>query len=217
MLKNYFIILYRNLLRQKMYAVINILGLSIGLTCCILIGLYVVNEFSYDRYQKNSDRIYRIVLHGKFGTTELDGPVAPSPLSETLMHDLPEVEKAFRIRPYGSQAIVYDNKLFYQEDFFYSDSTLLSEFSYKFLEGDPSKALNRPNTAIITREVAEKYFGYQKALGKIIFLKYLNQNYEITGVVENLPVNTHFHFKILASLGSLEDSRSAFWLSNNYF
>ena len=217
MFRNYLKIIYRNLLRQKMYTAINILGLSIGLTCCILIGLYVVNEFSYDRFQKNYNRIYRIVLHGKFGTTELDGPIAPAPLAETLKRDLPEIEKSFRIRTFGPQAIVYDNKLFYQDRFYYADSTLLTEFHFDFLEGDITKALIRPYTAIITKTMAKKYFGNQKALGKIIFLKYFNQNYQITGVVDDLPENTNFHFYFLASLNSIPDSKDNFWLSDNYF
>lgn len=215
MFRNYLKIIYRNLLRQKMYAGINILGLSIGLTCCILIGLYVVNELSYDKYQKNYDRIYRVVLHGKFGSTEIEGPIAPSPLAEAMLHDLPEVEKAFRILNRGGQAIVYDNKLYYENEFFFADSTLLTEFRYDFLEGSPEKALSKPYSVIITSDIARKYFGNEKALGKILFLKYYNQNYEVTGVVE-VPRNTHFRYKFLASLNSIQDSRFP-WLSNNYF
>jgi putative ABC transport system permease protein len=218
MFKNYLKLIYRNLLRQKLYTGINILGLSIGLTCCILIGLYVVDELSYDKYQKNYDRIYRVVLHGKFGTSELEGPIAPAPLAEAMLRDIPEIEKAFRIYIFGTQAIIHENKLFYQNDFFYADSTLLTEFHYDFLEGDPAKALSRPNSMIITKEIAQKYFGKEKALGKILFLKYLNHNYQVTGVVDDLSgKNTHFRFKFLASLNSLPDSRSNFWLNNNYF
>lgn len=217
MFKNYVIILYRNLLRQKMYTAINILGLSIGLTCCILIGLYVVNELSYDKYHKNHDRIYRVTMYGKFGTSELNGPVSPAPMARALLREIPEVEKVFRIVNYGNQAIVYDNRLYYQDKFCYADSSILTEFSYTFVYGNPAKALNRPFTVILTKDMAQKYFGNANPLGKSIFLKYLNQNYDITGVVDNLPGNTHFQFEFLASMNSLADSKNEFWLSNNYF
>jgi putative ABC transport system permease protein len=200
-----------------MYTAINILGLSIGLTCCILIGLYVVNELSYDRFYKDHDRIYRVMLHGKFGTSEVDGPVAPAPMARALVRDIPEIEKAFRIINTGNQAIVYKNKLYYQERFCFADSTLLSEFQYKFLAGNPKKALNRPNTVLITRAMAQKYFGDENPIGKSILLKYFNEYFEITAEVDDLPGNTHFHFDFLASMNSIPDSKSEFWLNNNYF
>lgn len=217
MFKNYLLILYRNLLRQKMYTAINILGLSIGLTGCILIGLYVVNELSYDKYHKNHDRIYRVVFSGKFGTTEINGPVSPAPLAETLLREIPEVEKVFRLRNIGDQPIIYDNKLYYQNRFLFADSTFLTEFQVTFLKGNPKKALTRPFTLVITREMAEKYFGGENPIGKTVFMKNWNMDFEITGLIENLPTNTHIRFSFLASMNSLLDSKSQFWLSDNYF
>lgn len=217
MIRNYFKVTYRNLIRQKAYAFINILSLSIGLTCSILIGLYVKYEYSYDTFHKNPDNLYRVVLDFKMGTNVLSGPISPPPMAFEILKQLPEAEAALRIRQSGNKAVRVENKTFYEDRFFYADSNLFDFFNIKFLEGNPATALIRPHSLVITRQTSEKYFGTIHSLGKTIRITNSDSAlYEITGVVEPFPDNCHFHFDLFSSMSGDPDSKSHFWLSNNY-
>ncbi|NJO69175.1 MAG: ABC transporter permease [Bacteroidetes bacterium] len=124
MFKNFLKIAYRNILRHKPYAFINIMGLSIGLACTLLIGIYVVNEFSFDEFHSKSDRIYRLCIDGKMGTNKFLGPVTPAPMAQALREDYPEIETSTRLLSEGSRSIRYENKMFYEDKFFYADSNV---------------------------------------------------------------------------------------------
>ncbi|WP_234736862.1 ABC transporter permease [Tellurirhabdus bombi] len=203
MLKNYLKIAYRNLIRQKGFSAINITGLTVGLTCCCLIVLFVRHELSYDTFQKKYDRIYRITYLPKFaGLTE---PLAltPPPVSPLLTEAFSEIERSARV--YRSSATIevpnqrHENPLkFDEERFFFGDSTLLDIFSFQFRQGDPRTALKDKFTVVITDEIAAKYFGSENPLGKTLLYEGKHP-LRVTGVVDKFPDNSHIHLDLLAN------------------
>jgi putative ABC transport system permease protein len=217
MFKNFLKIAYRNILRHKSYAFINIMGLSIGLACTILIGIYVLNELSFDKFHSKSDRIYRIYLDGKMGTNKFLGPSTPAPMASALMADYPEVEEAARLFKEGNRSVKYLDKSFYEDNFFYADSNVFNIFTFEFIEGNKS-ALMQPKTLVITDKVAKKYFGTTNAVGKTIQVVNSDSTYfQITGVVKEFPSNSHFHFDFLASMSSFEYARNTQWVNNSFY
>lgn len=216
MLQSYLKIALRNIVRQKSYSFINIMGLAIGIVCCILILLYVQDELSYDRSNEHADRIYRVGLHGITGTNELNAAFTAAPLSEALTLEFPEVEQACRIRNFGFPVIRYEDKVFSEERFFWADSNIFDVFTIPFIQGDPKTALAKPLSVVISESTAKKYFGNENPLGKTINSDN-RLDYMITGVVKDVPHNSHFHFDFLGSLVSYaEAANNPIWLSNNY-
>ncbi|MEE9168447.1 MAG: ABC transporter permease [bacterium] len=204
MFKNYVKITLRNIQRQKGYSFITIAGLSIGLACCIIIFMYVSHELSYDSYHKDADRIYRIPTIVKSGSTEKPFARGLTPSIPEIRNNYREVETAVRFH-YLSTANVrveYDNQVFVEESFMVTDSELFNLFTIPFLLGDPATALERPNTIVITNEIAAKIFRKDNPLGKT--LKVNGGDYEITGVIKNAPENTHLTYDIILSLKTVE-------------
>ncbi|QIP12881.1 FtsX-like permease family protein [Spirosoma aureum] len=203
MFLNYLKIAYRNLLRQMSFSVINIVGLTVGLTCCFLILLFVRHELSYDTFHQKFDRIYRISYLPKFaGLTE---PLAltPPPVSPLLTGAFSEIEKSARVyrssatieipNPQQTRPVKFD-----EERFFFGDSTLLDIFSFNFRQGDARTALKDKFTVVITDEIAAKYFGTQNPLGKTLI--YEGQHpLRVTGVVDKFPDNSHIHIDLLSN------------------
>ncbi|WP_138989620.1 ABC transporter permease [Larkinella sp. C7] len=203
MIKNYFKIAYRNLLRQKTFSIINIVGLTVGLTCCFLILLFVRHELSYDIFQQKFDRIYRISYLPKFAGLEEPLALTPPTVSPLLASNFSEIEKSARVYRSSATIELMDNRQsqpvkFDEERFFFSDSTLLDIFSFKFLQGDPRTALKDKFTVVITDEMAAKYFGKTSPLGKTLL--YEGQHpLRVTGVVEKFPDNSHIHIDLLSN------------------
>lgn len=215
MLKNYFKTALRNLLRQRGYSLINITGLAIGMACCLLILMFVNDELSYDNYSKYADRIHRITLKLKFGGRDLHAAVTCAPMAKTLVNDYPEVEEAVRFRSRGSYIIKYGENSFKEQRFTFSDPTFFKVFGIPLLKGDPETALKEPNTLVLSKKTAEKYFGQEDPIGKIVKVDNKDE-YKVTGVFAAIPHNTHFHFDVIASLESLEESRQPMWWSFNF-
>jgi len=205
MLKNYLKIAVRNLLRHKTYSIINISGLSIGIACCLLILSYVFFELSYDKFNKNADRIYRINTDLKFGSTELAIPVVSDMMGPMLKKDYPQVEEYTRI--YN----ITDNVYIKKDDQFYNerrmacvDSTFFKVFSFPVLYGNTNNALNEPNSVVITKSIAEKFFGTDDAVGKYLETNiYGNTLFNVTAVIKNMPNNSHFQFDFLFPMKTL--------------
>lgn len=217
MIRSYFKVTYRNLLRQKSFAFINIFGLAIGLACSILIGLYIKHEFSYDKFNKDYDRLYRVILDFKMGTNTMSGPLSPAPLAPEMLKQLPGIESAVRIRYQSNKAIRTDNRTFYIDKFFYADSNFIEVFEVSFISGDPKTALIRPNTAILTESASLNLFGTINSVGNSFRMTNGDSTlYEVTGVVKPFPSNAHFHFDMLASMSGYADSKIPMWLANNY-
>ena len=216
MLKNNLRIALRNLRKYKAFSLINIVGLAVGTACCILIFLYVKDELSYDKFNKNANRIYRVNLQAKVNNAEINSADSPAPMGAALLNNFPEVEAYTRVRNTSFPVIRYKDKAFSEERFFFADSTFFDVFTIKFLEGNPRTALAKPNSLVLTEATARKYFGNEEPIGKILNADHV-RDYQVTGVVKGFPPNSHFHFDFLASMSTYKDSRSPFWLSNNYY
>jgi putative ABC transport system permease protein len=217
MLKNYFKIALRNLLRHKGYAAINISGLAIGIACCIVIFLFVSNELSYDRFHQNGDRIFRVLRHAVGDGTFRKIAVTSPPFAPALITDFPsEVEESIRVMT-NDGLVTYGEKAFQEKKFYFADKNFFEFFSYPLLAGQPLEVLSQPNDVVISKEMAEKYFGDEDPIGKIISL---DKRYEfrVTGIFDDPPANTHLTFDFVASLAVFE-SRSWFtqWWNNNLF
>jgi putative ABC transport system permease protein len=216
MIKNYLNVALRNLKKFKAFSFINIIGLAVGIACCISIFLYVQDELSYDKFNNKSSQVYRIYSDVVFNSNEVKIAHAPSPMGLTLIHDFPQVANYTRIRSFGFPVLRYKDKAFSEERFYSVDSTFFDVFTVRFLEGNPKLALTQPNTVVITASMAKKYFGNENPMGKILNADH-RRDYVVTGVVKDIPNNSHFHFDFLGSLTTYGDSRNTFWLSSDYF
>lgn len=214
MVKNYLKIALRTLRRQRFYSFINISGLAIGLACTLLIVLFVVDELSYDRYNKNANRVYRIATEIKFGGKHFHMPYSPAPLAEALVNDYPEVQSSFRFRSRGRYLVKSGTRNFREEKLVFADSSIFSVFNIDLIYGDRS-CLDKPNSIIIDNTTSRKYYGDKNPIGERLLLDN-DRDVEVTGVYEDIPSQSHYHFSMMVSLNSLEDSRSTMWLSNNY-
>src|SRR5947209_18411201 len=171
MLKNYIKIAWRNLIRNKTFSAINLIGLAIGIATCLMIMLFVMNELSYDRYNEKADRMVTVSFQGNVqGEKMNEGTVMP-PVAQTLKADFPEVEAATRLRNYGTPKLIYKNRTFREDAFAFVDSNFFQVFTLPLVEGNAKTALLEPGTIIVTRAIAHKYFGNDEPIGKIITFK----------------------------------------------
>lgn len=206
MVRNYAKVTIRNFLRHKGISFINLTGLAIGMTCCILVALWIKSELSYDRYHSNAKRIVRLVkgLVSEDGSSRWYNPACPFPLAGALQNELPEAKLVRFHRLFGHIPLVsYDDKRFYEERFFFTDSTVLEIFSFPLLAGDSSTALSQPWSVLITEDMAGKYFGSEDPLGKVLTLED-SLDYTVTGVLQNIPRQSHFRFDFLATIANME-------------
>ena len=217
MIRNYIKVAIRNLLKQKFYSVLNILGLSIGISSCLFILLYIHDELSYDQFHEKGERIYRVNLHAKLAGQEFSGGVACAPFAFTAIEEFPEVENAVRLHSLSNEVIRYGENVFTESEVFFADSTFFEVFTFPLVEGEPKTALTQPHSIVLTEAMARKYFGDEPAMGKILTVGDYNAAYKVTGIVKDPPENAHFHFDMLYSMSTSEDSRSEIWVSNNYF
>ncbi|MCY3772000.1 MAG: ABC transporter permease [Gemmatimonadetes bacterium] len=195
MFKHYFIIAVRNLTRYKSYALNNILGLTIGFACAISILLYVQNELSYDRYHEKADRIYRIVEGSDVKTQPLLGPA--------LKEEFPEVERFLRIQgTAGIWLMAYEDRVFYETDVAWADETLCDLFSFPLLRGNPETALKDPFSVVISQSTAQKMFGDEDPMGKVIVADHGFADLRVTGVMADMPDNSHFKMDYFVSLST---------------
>ncbi len=206
MFQNYIKTAFRNLKRYKGYSSINLLGLAIGIACCILILLYVQDEFSYDRYALEYEDIYRIVLSVQTPERgEMNVARTPPPWGPSLAEDYPEVESFVRFKtPMVSWLVSNEavDKRFHEKGFYFADHTVFEFFNLPMLSGDPQTALVEPRTVVLTETVAQKYFGDEDPMGRILRLDN-TYDFQITGVIEDVPRHSHFDFDILASISTL--------------
>lgn len=207
MLKNYLKVALRNLSRFKTYSFINIVGLTIGIACCLLILFYIQNELSYDRFNKNADRIFRINTHVKFGASEFNAPLSSDMMGPILKKDYPQVEEYTRIYCFGGSKLIKKGSEFITEPkVAYVDSTFFKVFTFPAIAGNTDKALDEPNSVVITESIAKKYFGTVDAAGKFIET---DENggtlYKVTAVIKDMPSNSHFRFDFLFPLKNLKN------------
>lgn len=218
MYKNYFKIAWRNLIKKKAYSAINIFGLGLGIACCFLIFMYVQDERSYDTYHEKGNRIYRLIHGLKTSANTEEGATSlpfwvwgNAPVGPALANHFPEVEKIVQFSGRFNVLLQYEDKIFQEDDVFCMDSTAFDVFSWKLLQGDPKTALVVPYSIVLTEPTARKYFGDEDPIGKILKGeggRVNDGNYTVTGVMEEVPSNSHFRFDALISMSSFKQSRA---------
>jgi putative ABC transport system permease protein len=215
MIKNYIKTAFRSLYKNKGFTAINILGLALGLATCLLIVFYVVDELSYDRYNTKANRIYRVNEDLKLGDNKVQYAVAMPPLAKTLKAEYSYVEDAVRIKVAGTTHVKKGNMNIVENRVALADASIFNIFTLPMISGDPKTALVEPNTVVITESTAKKYFNTTNAVGK--FFSFNDKdNYKITGVIKDVPQQSHFNFDFFVSMESYPDSRSNEWLRSDY-
>lgn len=207
MIKNLLLIAARNFKKDKWYSLLNILGLTIGITFSLFLIFYVRDELNYDRYNKKSDRIFRIVSYIQERDKNTNWTLTQAPLAATLKKDYPEVEESTRFMGKERTLFKYGENNFYETKIYYADSTVFRIFTYPFIEGNAAHALTEPNSIVISKTLADKYFGKNNsAIGKTLRTVY--DVYKITGVIQDVPHNSHLLFDMLISWSSLPKNQN---------
>ncbi len=201
MIKNLFKTAFRHILKHFGYSILNILGLTIGISSALFLIIYVADEVSYDRYHENADRIYRVSSKITEPDDQFTWNVAQIPFGPQVVQDYPEVQSFVRFINMPRALYKYEDKEFNEENFFYVDSTLFDIFTYKVLKGEVRSALLNPNKIILTEKIASRYFGDKDPIGKTLSTG--NTTFEVTGIIEDCPTNSHFRFEALASRNNL--------------
>jgi putative ABC transport system permease protein len=215
MIKNYLKVAWRNLVRKKVFSAINIFGLALGLAIFTLISLYVLDELSYDRYNELANRIYRVNTHIKVNGSEFNDKDTPAPMAGVLSTNYPGIEQAVRIAGGNDMLVKKGDETLVEKNAFFADANLFKVFTLHLLKGNTATALINPNSMVISASIAKKYFNTLDVIGKT--LKVDNTDlYNITGVIKDVPPQSHLHFNFIKSMVSLTSSKSDFWLSNSF-
>ena len=217
MLNKSLTIAFRNLWRNKAISAIHILGLALGIATCLLILVFVRHELSYDRYNENADRMVRVTFRGRMNGAGIKEANVMPPVAATLKKEFPEVLEATRLHADGIHRISYGTRTFREDALAFADSNFFRVFTLPLVKGDAATALVQPNTVVITKAVAEKYFGNEDPIGKVLNFTDDHAALTVTGVIAGVPENSHFHFDLFASMITLPDARSPSWMTSNYF
>jgi putative ABC transport system permease protein len=211
MLQNYFLTTLRIFFRQKVYSLINILGLSVGIASAILISLYLADEISYDRFHKDSDRIFRLTMTGQISTgNPFNSIYVGYPYAEILQNQFPSIESTVRLKQYSNYPVTVGAKNIHARRFLYADSTFFDFFAFKLLYGDAKSALSGADKVVITTDLAKELFDYKETdgdriIGKLIQIGNPESTVMITGITEPAPRNSHFHFDMICSMRTIRD------------
>lgn len=216
MIKNYLKVAVRNILKYKFFSAINVLGLSIGMACCLFIFIYVTDELSYDQFHTDANNIYRVGLLGRMAGQEFNTSNSSWPVASTMQNEIPGVESGLRMWPRLVPLVFkYEDKAFSESGVFYADSNFFEFFTFGLIEGDPATVLTEPNTVVLTPELATKYFGAENPIGKLITIGNDNTSFKVTGLAEPAPGNSHFHYKALISFESAKGQLFEGWTGNS--
>jgi hypothetical protein len=196
MFKNYVKIAFRNLQRHKMYSSLNIIGLAVGITCSLLITLWVLDELSYDKFHTHADCLYRVEFDQNYSGQLYHVNVSPHPMAPALVEEIPEVENATRVKPMGELLVKYAEKTFFEDAVMAVDPSFLEMFSYPLLQGDIRTALADPYSIILTEDRAKTYFGHGEAIGKTLNINN-RMDFTVTGVMKNIPRTGYLQFDAL--------------------
>ncbi len=220
MIQNYIKFAARNIARNKVYSAINIAGLAISLTAFILMALYIENELSFDKFNKNANNIYRVADDKQTPDVLLRSAQSAAPVAPALLREFPEIKKAVRL--IQSESLVkYNDKLFEERKIFFADQDIFKVFTFNMLKGNADNALKEPKSIVLTAAVAIKYFGNEDPLGKILSAD--GSNLKVTGVMDNVPADSHLQFDFLVSMSTAEQKGSGYdwlftnWYSNNFY
>ncbi len=190
-------------MKNKFYSILNIFGPAIGITCAILILLYVQQELTFDKHNRNYDRIYRLESDFNISGKATLAALVPVPMAPTLKDEYPEIKEIARFAGFGVTDILFEYKdlKFFEDRIYFADSTVFRVFDYKFIIGSPENALNEPNTIVITESFASRYFGNENPMGEVLTTSNFG-NCRVTGVIEDIPANSHLRFDCLLSMAT---------------
>ena len=216
--------MFRNLLkhsissfkRQRSYIIINILGLSIGIACSLLIALYVINEASYDQYNVKKDRIFRTILNGKIGGQEVTASSSPAIMGPTMVKEIPEIEDFLRMNGRGPTIIEYNKQTFTEDHIIEADSSFFNFFSIPVVKGDVKNLLNAPHKVVLSESTAKKIFGNENPIDKQIKIGTDTLLFIVTGVMADVPQNSHFEANALSSFMTNPRSKEPHWMNNSF-
>jgi putative ABC transport system permease protein len=213
MLLSYFKIAFRNLRRKWLFSFINIFGLAIGISASVMIILYVLDEFSYDHFHPGAENIYRVNIKARISGQDIEAAATCPPMANALRDEFPEVEDAIRIALWQDVPVIQNEKAFTEKRILLADSNFFSFFGFQLISGDP-KAFGGPNKIVISKTMAEKYFGDGSPIGKQIEIGTSRFNCEITGIIEDNPANSHIQYDMIMSMDTWENSKQPFWINN---
>ncbi len=217
MLRNFFKVALRNIIRQKSYVFINITGLAIGIASSIIIILFVINELSYDKFNDKFGQIYRVYLDGKIGESEIKGAWTAAPTAKAVVNEIPEVTEAVRMHKWDEAIFKIQDRSYVEKHFMLADSSFFNIFSIPLIQGDPKTVLAAPHTLVLTKSAAKKYFGNEDPIGRQIRINSDTTFFSVTGVMEDVPGNAHFEFNVLGSFSTHRRANDEFWLSNSFY
>jgi len=214
----------RQLKKQKFYSLINILGLAIGVSCCLLIALFVKDELSYDKQHPNTENLYRVYFDFKYNDRAGKSAAVPPILAPRLLAEIPEITNVARINPHflnaGENIVRKENQEegFYEKGFVYSDPELFDLFKLPILFGDKNTMLNEPFSIVLSERMAKKYFPDENPIGKTLVLNDSEkESYKVTAVMENMVAQNHINYDFFMSINSLEETKATNWIWNNYY
>ncbi|MBN1224254.1 MAG: ABC transporter permease, partial [Candidatus Aminicenantes bacterium] len=218
MIKNYLKVIMRNIRKHKGYSFINITGLAIGMACCLLISIWVLDELSYDRFHENADKIYRVEENQYYAQGEYHVTVTPYPIAPALVEEIPGIKDSTRYVWVWGQLCRFGEKAFYEYNVRAVDPSFFRMFSFPLLKGDKDRVLDSPYSLVISEDMAEKYFGREDPVGRVITV---NNQYEftVTGVMKNIPHNSYLQldmavpYEFLQKIGATSEE----WGSNSIF
>ena len=205
----------RSFKRQRAYIIINVLGLSIGIACSLLIAIFVINESGYDRFNTKKDRIVRLILNGKIGGQEITAAYTSAAMGPTMAKEFPEVEDALRMTGRGPTVIEYNNQTFTEDQMIEADSSFFNFFSIPVIKGDARNLLNAPQRVVLSESTAKKIFGNENPIDKALKVGSDSAKYIVSGVMADIPENSHFEANIISSFMTDPASKSPIWLNNS--
>ncbi len=219
MILNYLKVSIRNLISQRGYTLINIFGLAVGIASALLIMLYVIDEFSFDKFHPNAKNIHRVCLDAKIQDTELLGPISCVPIGPTTANNYPDVLNFTRVFTFSGEPVIrFEDRTFVEKSVYFVDSTFFQVFDgFSLIRGDKESILTRSNQMVMTESTALRYFGNENPVGKIVKYGQNEENYEVVGVVADIPNNSHIKFDIACSFVTLPMAQSTMWLGNNNY
>lgn len=219
MFRNYLLVAFRNIRKYKFFSFINIAGLTVGMSCCLLLFVYVIDELSYDKFHWEYEKVYRIGLNGKIGGQELATSNSSIPVGPALQAEVPGVESVLRLK-YATVGAGYamrnGEKIFTEERIVIADSNFFTFFSFRLLQGDPRTVLNEPNAIVLTEALARKYFGTVDCIGQTLVVGNDRTAVKVTGIVEEAPSNSHFYYQAVLSFATVEKDYYPGWGGNSW-
>ncbi len=206
----------RSFKRQRAYIIINVLGLSIGIACSLLIALFVINEATYDKFNTKKDRIFRLILNGKVGGQEITASSTSAVIGPTMLKEFPEIEDFLRMSKRAHTVIEYNNQPFTEDHLVEADSSFFNFFSIPVLKGDPKNLLNGPRKVVLSESTTKKIFGNENPINRTLKIGEDTIRFTVSGVMADIPGNSHFEANIISSFMTNPGSKNLIWLSNSF-